>query len=339
MQGLARAFADAFPFVYSEFEIASPENKKSVKTYIDAIKGSAHAIPLEQGRAILGDEPFIMFFPEAMGDTLLTAAAAFDKQDFKAAQSQLKSVTHYCFACHVTHRVGPKSNRSNSEIVGLPGKIREKAIALVALRQFAAAKKLVWGELEKPTESKTPNLDLLRIYALLGIAGDDEFADLTVRIRTLKAKFPTKSPQLGILIAWESSLNSWLSEGSEPSQLLPAALLDRVAKVTSGRKDMEHFIDLIMLARQLSSTAAAGLPPESAAKYFLGLGDVYRSLHIPEFSLLPLTYLSACAKKAPQTAQARECASKAISYMLMSTGKKNLGELPEFIQKKLREVM
>jgi hypothetical protein len=149
MKNLAQAFSNAFPFVYSAYEITSPENKQAITAYISRLKTSAHTLPVEQGKALLGDEPLVALFPKLLQTEVLTAEANYQKKLFSEAQQSFKGITNLCFFCHLTHQVGPKFDSTNSEIIGISASLREKAVALIALRQFDSAAALIRKELEK----------------------------------------------------------------------------------------------------------------------------------------------------------------------------------------------
>jgi hypothetical protein len=335
MRKLSQSFSNAFPFVYSPLEISSPGNKEVISEYISRLKSSAHTLPVEQGKLILGDEPLVDVFPKILQSEVIAAEASYKKGSFDEAQQSFKRITNQCFSCHITHRIGPKFDVTNSEVTGFSATLREKVIALIALRQFDSAMRIMQKEFEKISSDQELAIDHVKLYLLMTTIGSDDFSAGEKLVQRLLEKLPVNSPKRELLTYWLGGLTAGRVSVERKLPFDPSKLAADLVSYQKQNRDEFNYVNYMVLSRQLSGSDSKNLAKEIVARNYQSLGGAYQSLAVPEFFLLPWTYFEACAEKSPKTAVAKECYGQAVAYVLGYFKKKELKELPASVQKRL----
>jgi tetratricopeptide (TPR) repeat protein len=313
MQTMAHDLEELMPYVYSQNEFSSAENRSKIQELISNFEKSVELVPQHMGEKLLGGDPLIKYAISRLKSNTTNAAKAFNENHLDFSRNVLRENLGLCFSCHSTTQFGPQASFSK-KIIDTSFRISptERAEFYVATRQFDQAIDMLQGILKSPGNTlDDPHLQIeaLRKYLSLQtrVKKDPAAASALLEDFLNNKKLPyfiATDAQ-----AWQHSLQDWIKEKSSKTSTLERAkvILKKAKEHQSADGYQTAFIEFLRASSLLHDGLRENAEPEYKAEVYYNLGICYDALSEMGTWDLPEVYFEACVRTVPGTPLSQKC--------------------------------
>ncbi len=307
MRRLADTLIDAYPFFFTLKAFRSPENQQTITKLLAQIRTNVHGVPTKQGENLLGDEPLVKRAQKKMEESLTEAEIAFQQKDYDRSQVHIRSAMSKCVACHTAQASNLNFPKTNDEMLNIFTPTQDKAMGLIAIRQFDGALLAIENSFTGRAKFKqTPDqlFNLAKLHLLVSLRTLNQPERARTFLQTAKKDSRLSASSKLSIESWEKSLEAW---GPMTSKT-PALQLKWIAEtISSGAASTTTSPDLnfpleLLRTQLLHKSLTTKLNLKKQAETYRELSSGYAALKLDVLNELSEIYRQACVDISKESA-------------------------------------